>query len=108
MSKFLRIFYPKLSFRFFERGYLSHTIQSHTPTYPLNQKKVVYRGEMSCLNQIFNVILRVEILGHIPKPYWDLSYSGLWGLRCEQSPDTSSRCDTPIFFKVEILGGRNG
>ena len=48
----------------------------------------------------------VDILGHYPKPYWDLSYSGLWGLRCEQSPDTSSRCDTPIYYKVEILGGQ--
>ena len=34
--------------------------------------------------------------------------SGFEGLRCEQSPDTSSRCDTPIYYKVEILGGRNG
>ena len=52
---------------------------------------------------------KVETQGQIPKPYWDLSYiSGLWGLRCEQSPDASCERNSPIFFNVETQGGSNG
>ena len=108
------IYNSKLNNTFYGGHQYPRMTESHTPIWvsngrakhdPLDSPSI---EDKSSKNARYIVIYRVEILGHIPKPYWDLSYSGLWGLRCEQSPDTSSRCDTPIFYKVEMLGGANG
>jgi hypothetical protein len=42
---------------------------------PLTPKNLFYRGEMFCIGLNNCLKYRVDILGHYPKPYWDLSYS---------------------------------
>ena len=75
-----------------------------------------FRGKISKINadnskKIANlfVILSVEIQKGISEALFRfVIYSQeLWGLRCEQSPDTYfCECDTPIFYKVENTGGQ--
>ena len=111
--KFLRIFFSKLSFRFFVERDLSPTTQSHTPTYPYQQSRSRdllnnsgYRGEMPCLNQIFNVKLSIVNIGALTQALLGFCiWISLWVESISNDSNDLCRTTTHI-FKIVNIGGQ--
>ena len=100
-SNFFGNFFSKLNTDFFVDYDLPTLGKSHTPNRGLLTRICLFESKN-------NDKFKGRNTRALPKPYWDLSYiyQELWGLRCEQSPDTTCECDTPIYYNVETQGGQ--
>ena len=100
-SNFFGNFFSKLNTDFFVDYDLPTLGKSHTPNRGLLTRIRLFESKN-------NDKFKGRNTRALPKPYWDLSYiyQELWGLRCEQSPDTTCECDTPIYYNVETQGGQ--
>lgn len=108
--KFFEIFFYSSFFRFLRSGICPTQHKGVRPTLSNQQSRSRdllnnsdYRGEMPCLNQIFNVVLQCVNTRDYPKPYWDFSYIVLWGVGI--SNDLNDLCRTPPHIITSVNTG---
>ncbi len=81
--------------------------KSHTPYTPI--QSIYFNMGFSSKNARYFVIYRVEILRAISQALLGFVIFKVYGGSRVSNPLTLlSECDTPIFYKVETLGGSNG